>query len=290
SQDLCTGGTDETTQTIDIIYADTQVAMTTAKVENGRFTAELFIPASMSEYAHRIGRLHSCAFDPESRLIAASMYAVTFLEKDNETSQDKDTTPPVIDIMEYDQDLNAIRIEAHDDVALSFSRQPLARSIELKIDGMLYQTALRHEAAVSNDGRTMSKDVPLNDLVEGTHTALLTIADVAGNTTTREIAFAYNPSRARLAIGLLETAVRDCATIRMDGAANPNSGMTADIIIIDSQANVVYRGAFTNGEFKWDVRDNDGNRVTPGLYKAYILETGDYPDKRHSNTIDIPVI
>ena len=79
SQDLCTGGTDETTQTIDIIYADTQVSMTTAKVENGRFTAQIFIPASMSEYAHRIGSLHSCAFDPESRLIAASMFACTFL-------------------------------------------------------------------------------------------------------------------------------------------------------------------------------------------------------------------
>ncbi|MDE5773461.1 MAG: hypothetical protein K2H86_03275 [Muribaculaceae bacterium] len=285
SQDLCTSK-EGNTQEMVVNYADTQVAMTSATVENGRFTAEIFVPAVMTEYAGRIGRLHSCAYNPETRQIAAAMNSATYTKKGDVTAQDGDVTPPVIDLLEYDETDNVIRVAAHDDLGLSYNRQPLTDSFILKIDGKINHTAARHEAAIGDCGRSLSKDIPLNDLTEGTHTAILTIADVAGNTATREITFTYAPTQARYAIRLIEGAVSDCATIEVGGPVMTQ----ADIIFMDINGNIIKRAPLTGTEYRWDATDMTGTRVAPGLYKAYLLETGQQMQKGHSSTIDIPVI
>lgn len=285
SQDLCTGNYPETTQTIDLIYADTQVAMTTARVENGRFTAEIFIPEKMKEYGVKSSRIHSCAYDPSTRLVAASMYPMTFTDSELPSTQDRDTNPPVIDIMEYDEETNVIRVAVHDDVALSFSKLPLTESFTLKLDGRINPTAARHEATVADNGRYMEKDIPLSDLTEGSHSAMLTVADVAGNTASREIIFSYY-NRPRYVIRLLEEAVRDIATFSIEGTMP----QAADLIIMSAGGDIIYRAPFKSQKLVWNVTDANGNPLAPGLYKAYLLETGTRSDKSHSPIIDIPVI
>lgn len=53
---------------------------------------------------------------------------------------------------------------------------------------------------------------------------------------------------------------------------------------------VIFSGAMTNGSMVWNRRDNSGNRVAAGHYKAFVIEKGSKTDKGHSRAIDVNVI
>lgn len=286
SQDLISKDDPETTKKLDVIYSDTQVAMTVAEVKGGRFEAKLFIPAATSEFKGQIGRLHLCAYSTDLRLTAGAMHPLTYSAKSISSSEENDNTPPVVEIFEYQPADNALMISVRDNLALCFSSLPLAQGFSLKIDGRESLTAARHEATVSDNGARFSKLVPLSDLAEGTHTAVLTVSDAAGNRTTAETVFTYDPNRALFAIRLEEAAANGKATFRSVGIAPAKS----DLVIMDSAGVILYRGEFDGEVMEWDTCDNQGRPLPPGLYKAYIIETGDNASKGHSATIDVPLI
>lgn len=162
----------------------------------------------------------------------------------------------------------------------------MSENFLLRIDGKELTGASRHEAVVSDHGAAFSKVVPIHALPEGSHSAMLTVADAAGNTSSAEIVFSYSANSARYRLRMEEDAVAGNATFRVDG----NSPAKADLVIIDNAGNIVFRAPIADGIYHWDSTGLDGAPVAPGLYKAYIIEQGDFADKSHSATIDVPVI
>lgn len=286
SQNLASAESGEETTELDIVYADTQTAMTVAEVKDGKFSARLFIPGSMKKHKDVIGRLHLAAFDPQTRIVAGTMLPLYYRANSSTTSEDKDKTAPVISRFEYIEADNALAIEVSDNLALNFNMEPLSNGFIVKIDNRESTIGARHEATVTENGARLSKIVPLNDLAVGSHTAALSVSDAAGNVASREIVFTYNPARTRFAIELEDGVANGSARFLSVGT----SPSASDLIILDASGMIVYRGKFTGSEFEWDLRDNAGNTVAPGLYKAYLLETGNFIDKGHSATIDVPVI
>ncbi|MDE6811928.1 MAG: hypothetical protein K2J15_06200, partial [Muribaculaceae bacterium] len=65
-------------QEVAVTYADTQVAMGVAKVEDGKFSVRVMIPSSASDYAGSEGRLHIASYNPTTRLGAATMQYVEY--------------------------------------------------------------------------------------------------------------------------------------------------------------------------------------------------------------------
>lgn len=286
SQDICSANDPENTSTIDIIYADTQTAMTKADVVNGKFSAKIFIPSVTKQFDGQSGRMHFAAYSPTQRLSAGVMVPVVYTASSTSSSAEKDDVDPVIERFEYSEAENSIDIRVTDNLALNFSATSLQSPFVLQIDGKEAAIAARQEGYIDNDGATMSKTIPLNDIAIGTHTAKLTVMDAAGNKATKEIVFLYDPARTRFAIELVEGAVNGVGTFRSVGTS-PSS---ASLIILDNTGSIVFRDTFKDGSFEWNACDNEGRPVAPGLYKAYLLETGPYQDKGHSATIDVPVI
>lgn len=284
SQDL-TGDDGDITEPLEIVYADTQAAMSVAEVKQGKFTAKIFIPASMDIYAGKLGRIHFCAYSAESGIVAGTMLPVTYMSKESSCTQEGDTSAPVIETFEYSAADNTINVSVRDNLALNLNRSPMSEGFMMHIDGRPYRTAERHEATVGDNGAYMATAIPLRDLTSGTHSAVIKVSDVAGNVANAEIVFTYDPYAAKFAIALKEGVVNGFGTFCSLGT----SPSEADLVILNSNGFVVYRGDFKD-EFVWDGTDLEGNPVAPGLYKAYIIEKGDASSKGHSATIDVPVV
>ncbi|MDE6330800.1 MAG: hypothetical protein K2L83_08865 [Muribaculaceae bacterium] len=272
---------------VDITYADSQLSMGAAEVVEGRFSLKIMVPSAASVFDGKSGVIQLGAYDPSARMGAASNYGVTLHAAEPGTSVlDSDTTPPTVEVFEYDAEANVIRVKVADDVALAFDSDPLRPPFRMRIDNREYTTGSTSTPIIDYDSNSYEKSVHLADLSEGSHTAWITVRDAAGNDTKAEIVFDYLNTLAKYAIALDATAVDGSGDIVAIGET-PES---ADIVILDKNGFLVRRDAFRNGRFTWDAADQNGEAVAPGLYRAYIIETGSHSRKGHSATIDIPVI
>ncbi|MDE6271985.1 MAG: hypothetical protein K2M31_03155 [Muribaculaceae bacterium] len=273
---------------INLTYADIQSAMAVAKVKNGRFSARIMVPENISQFDGKFGRLHLCAYDPATRLGAAALTYPTYMvaEEGSTTTLSADTQAPVVERLEYLLDSNTLDIRVSDNLALAYDADPLRAPFRLIIDGKEYRMGASIKPRLDPEAMAYEKSITLHDLQEGTHTARIQVRDAAGNETVSEIVFDYLPSMARYAIALEQTAV--------DGEARfftlNETPASADLVILSPEGMVVRRDRMTDGRYDWDACDNDGNKVAPGLYKAYLIETGDKQRKGHSAPINVPVI
>lgn len=286
SQDLISK--DDPTYTIkqNVLYADTQSAMTVAQVQAGKFTARLFVPGYTTRFAGSIGRLHVCAYDPSTRVAAGSMYPLNYQEQTAESPEDADNIPPVIERFEYDDAAREFYLAARDNLALDLSQSLLKDGFSILIDGREYRAASDLTGTIADSGSYMERAIPVKDLTSGNHSALITVADAAGNQTTRELLFNFGTLSSRYVLELKQKVINGEGLFRAVGLT-PDQ---ADIIIISPDGYEIFRGDFNNGEFIWDATDSQGRPVAPGLYKAYILEKGNGSDNGHSEAIEVPVV
>ena len=85
----------------------------------------------------------------------------------------------------------------------------------------------------------------------------------------------------------LRDGVADGRAVLIADSEIPDS---ADVVIINAAGEQVRREAFSASGFEWDLLDSRGRHVAPGLYKAYLIETGASSRKAHSPLTDIPVV
>ncbi len=282
SPDICTG--DETE--LRVPETDVQLGMATARVHNGEFNADIAVPVSARQFAGQPGRIHACVYDPSVRIAGGGLLSGIYAASTDDTPGDRDNYPPVIEHFSFDEANAELSIRVSDDVALGYSTDALAPSFRLMIDGRDYSAGTHAIPMADPDCEAYTRLIPLPNLSEGYHTAKVTVYDAAGNHATAETSFSYLPSRPKFSIRLSETAIDMHATITAVG----ESPASAEIVILSPEGESVARLPFANGECIWDVTDSRGLRVSPGVYKAYLLETGDGQNKSHSATICLPVI
>ncbi len=270
-----------------MVYADTQVAMAAGTVKDGQFSVKLMIPESAAAFDGQSGRIHICAYDPETRLGAGAMVYANFMPNEKETSTlSQDKISPVIERFEFNSEDASLNIRVSDDVALAFNTDPLKPPFKLILDGKEFRQGLDSKPAIDTEAMAYEKSITLDDINEGSHTAKVIVRDAAGNETAAEIIFDYMPTLSPYSIALEQKAVDGRGVFY----AINEPPVDADIVIITGNGFIVRRDKFSNGKYEWDARDNDGNRVAPGLYKAYIIETGSNSRKGHSALINVPVI
>lgn len=270
-----------------ITYDDAQMAVSTAEVINGEFSVRMLVPTVADKFVNQTGKFYFCAYDASSRMGAAGTAPVTFSPLDPETSPVvSDQYPPRIEILEYLPERNVIHVRVSDDVALAYDNDPFRPPFRMKIDNTDYTAGTYAQPTLVSTEAAYDKYIPLSNLSEGSHSAWVYVRDAAGNFEEEEIVFDYALSSSKYVIGLKHTAVDEVADIVALGTYPSD----ADIIILNNSGFIVRREKFVDGTFSWDGTNQDGERVAPGLYKAYILETGDALRKGHSDSIDIPVI
>ncbi len=282
SENLCSGDAKQLRLTVN----DSQVAMGVGEVVNGQFTVSFFLPASIENAVGKVGRIHAAVYDPKQRTAGGGLASPVYHKDAEATELEADMMPPVVEHFEFDQDEMELQIRVSDNLALCYDHNPLNPSFRMLLDGREDATATNVSPILDEACVAYERRIPLSDLSEGMHTASVTVSDAAGNRTTAETTFYYNPYEGAYAIRLLNGVVADGGTF----AAVADFPSEADIVILNAAGLQVRREKFEGGAFEWDACDQDGSRVEPGLYKAYIIQTGGTGRKSHSAPIDVPVV
>lgn len=267
-------------------YRDRQITMGVAEVKNGRFSLELHVPASTSQFDGQNALLQLCAFNPSTKAGAGNCVELPCVAKAPGTSsEEKDLVPPTVEIFDFDSTEPAINITVSDNLALNYSSNPFEKGLFLFIDGKEVGEAHFVEPQIEADRPAFSKNIFINGLAYGDHSARIKVKDAAGNVTEQEISFTYSPLQASYSIQLQESD-KGRTLILADGIAPAN----ATLHILDIHGNEIWSGVFNGNGTEWNHTDYAGNPVKPGHYKGYIIEKGASNSKGHSATIDIPVI
>lgn len=268
--------------TLTYVYRDEQASITVAEVKNGQFDAEIHVPASLDSFRGQKGLLYFCAYDQSTKTGAAQCYTVEIGDAPAASSESQDKVSPTIERLEFDGVNCSISLTVSDNFALNMSTNPLNKGLFLYIDGKERSEAHYAESMVETARAAYTKNVMLDGLSYGEHSARLKVKDAAGNITEQEIIFTYNPRQAKYSIVKDdENSSASVTIIKIEGQAPSKS----TLVVLSSKGEEVYREEFQGTEVSWI---HEG--FARGHYKAYILETGTSDSKGHSDPIDIPVI
>jgi hypothetical protein len=112
--------------------------------------------------------------------------------------------------------------------------------------------------------------------------------DYAGNRASRDYTFKVDNDNTLSPLQLAEAVCRSQATLTLpEDAANATG--SAKIVISDAYGNIV-RTDVMQDAYKWDLLNSNGERVAPGLYKAYTIFTAENGKGTATKIVNIPVL
>ncbi len=277
------------TTSIPITHNDFQSIMAVAKVKDGRFTTEVRVPEYMGRFTGKESRITGTVYDRDRRLGGAgadTLMIVSALEA-GLPEPAKDNEPPVVLSFVYDNDTHMLKAEVADNLAISTSNSPRRRpSTLLSVDGKTVECDRSSMIKVTDSGYGNLIEFTLPELDYGDHTAVIEVSDQSDNRATAECRFTVNPDWAKLTLTTYEEMADGKITFNIEGALD--SSLT--LFILDKDGNEVYRESTSGNEVVWNCKDNNSNQVAPGLYKAFVRESGKPGYRAHSATIEVPVI
>lgn len=283
SDDLCTVVNNKELR---VPVSDRRITMAAGEVKDGEFSVSILIPPSAYSLIGKAARLQLAVYDPVTHTAGGGLSSVIITRAGNQNAFADDLTAPIVEHLYFDPDAMELHVRVSDNLALSYSDDPFDPYFRLTLDGKELPSATQSIPVPEEGHEAYSKSIPLPDLQPGIHSAKVAVKDAAGNKAYSELTFEYKKDMPTYTLKYAGVAATESAPIYAE------SGITgeADIIITDSFGNQVRRERFpADGAYLWDIADDAGHRVAPGLYKAYLLETGNTGRNSHSSPVSIPV-
>lgn len=264
---------------------DLRLATVNAKVENGKFTVKLPIPAKASQYMTTEGNISqlpimAATYDPTTKLGCSGIANVTMAhyEAKPSPSAERDTKAPKVTLA-YDQYLKSLQVEAIDDIAL-IPGIGAGKSLTLTIgDRSLTSGSELSEGVAST---SYSNSVSIAGLKPGTYTAKATARDLAGNVSD-PVTLTFTVSEAA-ALTLVPSS--DFAIDEMQFSINGQlDGETCTLVIADSEGNIVVSEDGVSGEVTCDLSE-----LPAGIYRAAVRHNSAKGALLSSNWVNFTVI
>ncbi len=249
-----------------------------APVVNGAFDAELIIPPFVSSTSGKL-ILRMFAVDNNGYICSGSNDSMSIDMTRN--VEGNDVTNPVIETMYIDSpefadgdvvgsDFTVFANLSDDSGILSSSESLLVSTMKLIIDnGKTIVPIKNYYSTSSNSGHV---EVPVYSMKEGKHTVELTACDIYGNIARKTLSFIVENTKPIYKIEVLEKALTNIATIMVD--TENGSVDNAEIFVTDDFNNVYFHSSITSFPFEWNLNDNKGNRLAPGIYNVYGVVDG----------------
>ena len=141
----------------------------------------------------------------------------------------------------------------------------LDNSITLTIDGTTVGGV--NYSAVANPDKTYSLDCAIADLGNGPHTAVLTVVDNLGQTASTELEFSvFTNDKVELLLNKIATTDNIDIALAEDVTLNYSR-----LIIEDAAGNTIKDISDVAFPYTWDLKSDDGARVSMGVYRTYAL-------------------
>lgn len=274
----------ETTYT-DVTYNDRTLQMAAARVKDGKFIAEIVVPSSIADHDKQTTKLYLAAFDPESRLSAAGWKEVSLdLADTSESAVNPDVTAPVVERFAYNHATNEIEIVVSDDTALDISEGSMSKGLALNIDRINQPQVSNGSKVIDPDSPRYSKIVSLGALSETMHVAELTVHDAAGNCTTAQLVFTPGDVL-RPVLAANRSAVAKSVALNME-PVDASASEDYNILVIDSAGEQAARFPVKGNEYTWDGTDENGERLSPGIYTLTAVDAAG----RHSAPLHLSIL
>lgn len=250
----------------------------TGKVDNGIFNIRFRLPEKGYSCTDTLSFALS-AYDSTTRVGAASRFYFVITDKDEPSYSGTDTTPPTVDLMDFDGQTGILFLKISDDKALDMSQTPFSEGVSLKIDGQEFSPARTTLKVPVQNETSYTVTLPLPEFSRGYHDLTLTVADEAGNTTVRNMRILEGETDAKLAIFPESRVFLDEARFNQTGDI-----IAGDFIfyVSDSSGKTIVREEKSGTSFSWNLMDSENKRVLKGLYQAYILSMDKTGNGNHS--------
>ena len=262
-----------------VYYPRNQIAQVKGRVVAGKFEGSVIVPrfvealwtkGLVSVYAHKDNSTNMV--NGVSQNVSISPYNPA------NGATITDTNAPVIDHMYFNEpnsfaeggyipNNSTLYIKASDDVALSNMSVGIGNAMTLKLDnGKETFAEISGFASLNNEGKEMEIAFPMKNLTLGQHTLTFTVHDVAGNETSHTIKFFVGANNA-VALSTAEIPAIDKATFLLD--ASTQNTPTVHLKVTDAAGNLVWAKKTDNFPYTWDLKDKNGNKLAPGLYRYF---------------------
>ena len=250
---------------------DLVIAGGTGEVKDGVFSIELPMPESTSIYTGQKLNIYLTAFD-EVLFKGAGGY-ISNVKLENGSAEDPsgsddsrdDRSAPIIEALRYEYGDNKIVAEISDDRILDLYGTTGVLSVS--VDGCQITSNSKGTVdEIADGGKWCRVRVALPTLSDGEHSVVAEVRDAKGNVTFTERVITVGVPGTPLTLSLEQTAVVDKADFIIESADN------TELILLNSAGDVVRRMKAEGNHIHWDRRDNDGNRVPEGRYKAYLRQ------------------
>lgn len=262
-----------------IYYPRPVIAQVNGNVQGGVVSISAILPRTIkasadtclvSLYAHKTGT---------TSMVSGKWEGLVIDNYSDDSTAVHDDQAPVINSIFMNDELSwaqsdvvapnsTLYVSASDDVAFNTQTESVASGVSLALDGgaVTYDEAQRF-ATVSDGGRNLDLALPLSGLTQGRHTLTITVVDVAGNTASQSISFVVG-SESKLTLASMEYAADKQATFEAaESSLGGNSQVT--VKVTDATGKLVWSKTGSTLPLTWNLKDNDGKRVAPGLYRYY---------------------
>lgn len=262
----------------DIYYPRKLLTQVSGRVKNGIFTAQAVIPR-FTQYAGANGMVSVYAHRDNSDEMVNGSFAKLTLNAYNENNAQTvhDDVPPTIDAIYFNDEFDfehgelvptssILFIRATDDYAFNNQDLAIGNGMNLKIDGgKTSYPNINTYTTITDNGKSLLLQLPMN-LSEGEHSLQYTIYDAAGNMTTKVLNFAVGGNQ-QVSLSVEQEPAIDFATFNMSTILP--TAPTVKIRVFNHLGDIVWSKDVSSFPYDWDLRNNAGNRLPPGVYTFY---------------------
>lgn len=263
---------------IDVPYESSLITALEATVSDGKFEAELMMPAQTGDFIGQTLNIKVGVFDKSCWLGGAGIYPIEVVDPND--SKIIDTNPPAVNF-NFDNSRAMLAITLTDDEALSIN----VSSYSLTIDGKTYPLAPETISYPGDVAKVFNAYCSTFDLPLGKHEAALTAYDIAGNRTDSDFSFEISAIEAPLTLTLDSKVGVDSITGTIEG------DFTGALIfeIRNAEGRTLHTFTADSSDFNWDLKGDDGKRVPIGYYRISARSASGNPTK-YSDWVEFAVL
>lgn len=272
-----------TSPAVEVELDENPIATLVFPAVNGEFSGTITMPLDLAKSVDTNASMRLAAYNPANRMAAAGVVSLKANDYTAEKAVAEDSAPAIDRMYPNSPDIAEGQLvapsfmlcaEISDDHGIKVFDSHGITGIKLNIDDKSYYGDVNRYVRLSDGGRSAKLAYPVEGLTEGVHTFTLFVSDTSGNTAMRTVSVNVGtPYQLSGRLADIDEPARESATFTFL-SDNDEADMQRSIVIMDAAGNEVYSGQMPDSQFDWDLLNNDGERVSTGIYYALVRMSG----------------
>lgn len=267
----------ENSVSVKINYDESVAATYAIDVINGKFSSEIIVPSNINTLNGNTSKIRMSAYDADQRIGASGIIDISIADYDQSVAIADNEAPSIesfyinsSDFCEGDAVGSDFILYASltDDSGILTSNSDLVSNTYIQLDGRKTFFDISQYMTVADGCKKSNIAYPMNDIACGRHVLTLHTTDIMGNTTKRSIGFYVADSQIAGEIKVDASPVIESADISVSHTATEQN-IQKQFIIVNAYGQIVRQVQTLDDTITWDVKDDNGQRVSPGLYKVF---------------------